>query len=154
MGQLSVVRCPWIGTQAIRRVAICALASATLLGCGKQGDKLTSVTGKVTVDGSPLTTGAVAFHPDSSKGNTTRHLPVGNMDGSGTYKLTTATKDGAPPGWYKVTVSAQQPIDPKNPYAPPKHLIHPKFSDPTTSGLEVAVVVSPAPAAYDLQLAQ
>src|SRR5207249_1945923 len=115
---------------------------------------LTPVEGKVTVNGAPLTTGSVTFQPDASKGNHTPHIPVGMIDSDGRYKLTTATKDGAPLGRYKVTVSAQQPIDPKNPYAPPKHLIDPKFSDPTTSGLEVEVVSNPPAGVYDLQLAK
>jgi hypothetical protein len=63
-----------------------------------------------------------------------------------------ATSEGAPLGWYKVTVTAQEPIDPSNPYAPPKHLISPKFSDPTTSGLAIEVLERPAAGAYDLVL--
>jgi hypothetical protein len=70
------------------------------------------------------------------------------------YQLMTATEQGAPLGWYKITVTAQEPIDPKNPYAPPKHLINPKYSDLSKSGLEVEVVPSPAAGAYDLKLAK
>jgi hypothetical protein len=131
------------------------MVCAGLLGCGAGGgDKLTPVVGKVTVDGAPLATGAVTFHPDAAKGNSTPHIPVGMVDAQGNYKLMSATKEGAPLGWYKVTVSAQEPIDPKSPYAPPKHLIDPKFSDPNTSGLEVEVVASPSAGAYELKLAK
>jgi len=131
-----------------------AILCAALVGCGKGGASLTPVEGKVMVNGAPLTTGSVTFQPDAGKGNQTPHIPVGTIDGIGTYKLMTATKDGAPPGWYKVAVSAQESIDPKNPYAPPKHLIDSKYSDPTTSGLAIEVVANPKAGAYDLKLAK
>jgi hypothetical protein len=136
------------------RVGFCAVAFAALTGCGSSGEKLTPVAGKVTVNGASLGTGSVTFHPDTAKGNSTPHIPVGTLDAQGNYKLMTATQEGAPLGWYQITVSAQEPIDPKNPYAPPKHLINPKYSDLGTSGLAVEVVPSPAPRAYDLKLAK
>ena len=138
-------------------VVICQLlvvVCAAVAGCGGGSAKLSSVAGKVTVDGAPLGTGSVSFHPNSAKGNTTPHIPVGTIDGQGKYKLMSATEAGAPLGWYTVTVTAQEPIDPKNPYAPPKHLINPKFSDINASGLEVEVVKTPAAGAYDLKLAK
>jgi hypothetical protein len=137
---------------AIVRCALCVLSIAAVSGCSGNGEKLTPVSGKVTVNGAPLTTGSVTYHPDSSKGNASLHVPVGALDAQGVYQLMTATQQGASPGWYKVTVTAQEPIDPKNPYAPPKHLINPKFSDPNTSGLAVEVIDRPAASAYDLTL--
>jgi len=136
----------------ISRVAFGGMVCVGLSGCGVPAEKFTPVVGKVTVDGTSLGTGSVTFHPDAAKGNTTPHIPVGTLDADGTYKLMSATKEGAPFGWYKVTVSAQEPIDPKNPYAPPKHLISPKFSDASTSGLEIEVVEKPQPGAYDVKL--
>ena len=79
---------------------------------------------------------------------------MGTIDGQGNYKLMTATQEGAPLGWYQVTVSAQEPIDPQNPYAPPKHLIDPKYSDVNSSGLAIEVVATPAAGSYDLKLAK
>ena len=134
-------------------VSLCGVICAGILGCGANVEKLTPVAGRVTVNGTPLTTGGVTFHPDAAKGNNTPHIPAGTIDAKGNYKLMSATKEGAPLGWYKVTVSAQEPIDAKNPYAPPKHLISPKFSDASTSGLEIEVVASPPAGAYDLKLA-
>src|SRR5438046_2540522 len=125
-------------------LGVCGLACAALVGCGAGGEQLAPVTGQVTVDGAPLTTGSVTYHPDAEKGNNTPHIPIGTLDPDGRYKLVSATKAGAPPGWYKVTVTAQGPIDAKNPYAPPKHLINPKFSDASTSGLEIEVVDHPS----------
>jgi hypothetical protein len=136
------------------RIACCAALCAGLSGCGGAGDTLTPVAGKVTVNGAPLGTGSVTFHPDSAKGNNTPHIPVGYIDAEGNYKVTAATQEGAPLGWYKVTVTAQEPIDPKNPYAPPKHLINPKFSDVNSSGLALEVVANPAAGAYDIELSK
>lgn len=126
---------------------------ASNVGCRPKNDAFTPVEGLVTVNGAPLTTGAVTFHPEVSKGNTTAHIPVGALDGEGRYKLMSATQPGAPLGWYKVTVAAQGPIDPKNPYAAPKHLISPKYGDVNTSGLSLEVVSQAAPNAYDIKLA-
>ena len=141
-------------SRALFDIAWPALA-LVIAGCsGAKTEKLSPVAGKVTVDGAPLTTGGVTFHPDAAKGNQTPHIPVGTIDAQGNYKLISATKEGAPPGWYKVTVSAQEPIDPKNPYAPPKHLINPKFNDANTSAIEIEVVASPAAGAYDIKLAK
>jgi len=132
---------------------VCGIVCANLCGCGTTGgEKLTPVAGKVMVNGAPLTTGAVSFQPDREKGNLTQQIPIGTLDAQGRYELTSATKKGAPLGWYKVAVSAQEPIDPKNPYAPPKHLVNPKFSDANTSGLTVEVVASATPGAYDFEV--
>jgi hypothetical protein len=134
------------------RLVCLSIACLCLSGCETGGERLTPVTGKVTVGGAPLTGGSVTFQPDAAKGNKTQHIPVGTLDGEGNYKLMSATAEGAPLGWYQVTVTAQAPIDAKNPYAPPKHLIHPRFSDPSTSGLAVEVVENAPPGRYDFQV--
>jgi predicted small lipoprotein YifL len=135
-----------------RLIGLLSLATAlgaTLAGCGQGGGDLMPVNGKVTADGQPLTTGAVTFHPDATKGNTTPHIPVGMIDEQGNYKLMSANREGAPPGWYKVTVIAEGPPDEKNPYAPRKSIINRKFADVQSSRFEVEVVEKPAPGAYD-----
>jgi len=108
----------------------------------------------VSVNGTPLTTGSVTFHPDATSGNMTQHIPTGTIDPQGNYRLTSATKDGAPHGSYKVSVTAKAAIDPKNPYAPPTHLIDRKYADPATSGLTMQVSASSAPGTYDIKLAK
>lgn len=130
---------------------LCCIIGALVAGCNQSGD-LTPVVGSVTLDGKPLTTGSVSFHPDTSKNNNAPQIAVGMLDDKGTYKLVSANKEGAAPGWYKVTITAQEPADPKNPYAPPKHLINPKFSDPQTSGIAVQVAKNPAPGVYDFKV--
>jgi hypothetical protein len=129
-------------------------AVVTPIGCGPGAgeERLVPVAGKVTLNDQPLGTGAVVFHPDAAKGNAARHVPVGALDADGNFKLESAKRPGAPLGWYKVTVSAQAPGDANNPYAPPKHLIHPRFADPQTSGLSVEVVANPAAGAYDFKV--
>lgn len=141
--------------RTIGLVCLLMAPAAFTTGCGKEaakGERLTPVVGKVTLNGKPLGAGAVTFHPDTSKGNNSPHIPVGMLDASGEYKLMSATKDGAPLGWYKITVSAQEPIDLNNPYAPPKNIINPKFGDVQTSGLSLQVVENPAPGAYDIKV--
>jgi hypothetical protein len=81
-----------------------------MIGCTGSDDigPVQQVTGKVTIDGTPLAGGTVTFHPDTKKGNKTK----GGISGivkNGEYTLSTATvtttKPGAPAGWYKVTIS-------------------------------------------------
>jgi hypothetical protein len=140
-----------------RLLGATGLLCAFLAGCAQEppaAEKFFPVTGKVTMGGQPLTAGSVTFHPDAAKGNNSPHVPVGFLDAQGNYTLKTGTKDGAPPGWYKVTISAQEPADGKNPYAPPKHLINPKFGGEQTSGLGAQVVENPTPNAYDFYVSK
>lgn len=124
-----------------------------LAGCGGGGEKLIPVEGKVTVDGQPLTTGTVIFHPDTAKGNATMHEPRGELDQTGTYKIAVGTTTtGAPPGWYKVYVYAAVKTNPQDPYSPEKWLVDPKYGDAATSGLAVEVKDGAPSGHYDLKL--
>jgi hypothetical protein len=69
------------------------------------------IEGTVLVDGKPLVgmTGAVTFIPDKSRGNDSSFRAVGLIDKEGRYTLFTKGKPGAPPGRYKVIVSAVPP---------------------------------------------
>jgi hypothetical protein len=112
------------------------------------------VQGKVTLDGTALTTGSLVFKPDTAKGNTSAFQPASEIATDGTYNLYTKEKPGAPAGWYKVGVVAEGPASATDPYAPRKSLVAQKYNDPETSGLAVEVVASPAPGAYDLELSK
>jgi hypothetical protein len=137
------------------RLGFCFVVIVGMAGCqARSGGKFVAVRGKVAMNGAPLTSGAVTFQPDGEKGNQSLHIPVGTLDAQGQYELTSATQKGAPPGWYKVAINAQEPIDPKNPYAPPKHLINPKFGDASTSGLAVEVKENGAAGSYDFQVSK
>ena len=139
------------------RLASAALCAGLLLavptGCNRGPDlKLVPVSGRVTYDGRPVTTGSISFRPDTAKGNSSPYEPAGDIDANGNYKLYTAGKEGAPPGWYKVAVVSTAEPDPENPSAVPKSFIPRKYGEPTNSGLEKEVVEQPPTSAYDIDL--
>jgi hypothetical protein len=136
------------------RIGGLAVALLGCIGCAKDsnGEKLLPVQGKVRYQGKPLTTGTVIFVADTSKGNTTKHEPRGAIDDQGNYRVTTAGRPGAPPGWYKVAVIAHKPPSPNAPYAVTESLLPKKYGDANTSGLAIEVRDKPADAAYDLVL--
>ena len=128
-------------------------------GCGGMGsEKVVPVTGRVMVDGMPMSQGTVTFMPDESKGNKTQLTPGGMIDGSGNYKLMTGDREGAPPGWYRVGVSPMgmsmgggMPTQ-SDPTKLEKSGPNKKYQLPSTSGISIEVVESPAAGAYDLKL--
>lgn len=83
-----------------------SLVSFTLPGCGSstaKTDDLRQVTGTVTYDGMPLTSGFVTFMPAGETGNSA----TGDLDSSGGYSLSTRSpRDGVQPGSYKVAVTS------------------------------------------------
>jgi hypothetical protein len=132
-----------------------------MIGCDSSGvGKTVPVVGKITVNGEPLTTGTgyVLFRPDKAKGNDSPFEPGGTMDKDGNYRLSTKTKDGAPPGWYRVEVFVSLPPAgvPQGKRtaanAAPVSLIDTKYNSVETSGLAVEVVNNASPGAYDLAL--
>ena len=131
------------------------VAFAVLLsGCSTGKEEWVRVEGLVTVNGQPLPSGTIVFHPDASRGNTSKREPRGTIGRGepGRYRLTTDGRDGAPPGWYQVTVFALQPITRENSQRPPEWLADPKYADVGTSGLAVAVRKDAGGGAYDLDL--
>jgi len=146
--------------------AVCLLAVAcSAIGCGGDPDvgKVVAVSGQVFVGAEPLrgTQGTITFVPDLSKGNSTTVQPTGTLDDDGNYTLYYAQgKKGAPLGWYKIQVSAahlgpgmQMPRPKGVPGASKvKPTINSKFANAKTSGLEVEVVETPGPGAYDVKL--
>jgi hypothetical protein len=146
-------------------LALCLTLAAA--GCGSSF-KTVPVTGKILVDGKPLTEAdaTIVFRPDPSKGNALSMDFSGLADEEGNYTLYYENgKPGAAPGWYKVAVVATEPLNfrtgpddmkkgRKVIAGPPvrKTLIDRKYTLPTTSGIEIEVVEKPAPGAYDLQL--
>jgi hypothetical protein len=88
-----------------------ALVLAGLTGCGKSGpapiekQKTVPVSGVLTYKGKPVPNASVIFQSIDGKVSS-----WGTTDAAGTFTLTTyASQDGAPPGKYKVTVSAGGP---------------------------------------------
>ncbi|MDB5307617.1 MAG: hypothetical protein JWO38_1819 [Gemmataceae bacterium] len=118
-----------------------------LVGCGT---KRVPVTGAVTLDGKPLSGGVLTFCPNESKGNMARISCPGPVKG-GTFTLMTnavtqsETGAGVPLGWYKVILVTDLP-------GQPKLDVHRRFTRVETTPLELEVVETPQPGAYDIQL--
>src|SRR5262249_38077153 len=95
--------------------------------------------------------------PDAAKGNSAPFEPAGTVNKQGKYTLSTNGRKGAPPGWYKVTVTAVAPAEPdakpgRSHHPLPRSLLPAKFGHANTHDLSVEVVANPAPGAYDLKL--
>jgi hypothetical protein len=138
-------------------VGLCAALG--FAGCGDASGvgKTVPVTGKVTLGGQALKVGIVVFTPDAGRGNTSKWVPSGMIGADGTYSLHTDTKEGAPPGWYKVSINTTVPppgdLQPGTP--PPMPVaINAMYNDPDRSGFAFEVTESPAPDAYDIPLKQ
>jgi hypothetical protein len=125
-----------------------------MASCSTGKEECLRVEGLITVNGQPLLSGTIVFHPDASKGNTSKREPRGTIvrGKPGRYRLTTDGQDGAPPGWYQVTVFALQPITRENSQRPPEWLADPKYADLKTSGLAVMVNKDARSGAYDFDL--
>jgi hypothetical protein len=139
---------------ALRSVPFLVLITLTLAsaGCGRGLPVLVPVRGKVTLpSGTPIHNGSVTLYPDTAKGNKSKELPIGAIDAQGNFTVMTGTREGAPPGWYKVAISAAEQIDPNNPYFT-DWLIHERYINPETSRLTAEVVESPTAGRYDFQV--
>ncbi len=133
-----------------------------ILGCGDASGVGTTypVSGTITFNGEPLNAEntSVLFKPDASRGNASPFEPVGTADADGSYTLITRGKDGAPPGWYKVVVTAfnglaKHPAGPKQDRHPAARSLLPgRYGLAETTTLSVEVVANPARGAYDLKL--
>ena len=117
----------WLG------IGVVLVFASIVGGCGGQGAQ---VTGTVTLDNEPLTTGTVSFHPEQPG-----PFAYGQIDSSGRYTLNTGTEEGLTPGNYTVTVDATElvPATPTNPEPLPKLLTPERYRDKTTSGIAVEV---------------
>jgi hypothetical protein len=94
----------WIGVLAVTLSAGCSKGPPPI-----KGTKLSlyPVTGKLLMDGQPMTRATIIFHPikEWPKGTATSR-PRAVVDKDGTFKVSTyANADGAPAGDYKVTIS-------------------------------------------------
>lgn len=144
--------------QRVCRVFATGVLALFLIGCGKSEAKFTPVpvSGKVTIGNAALPMGTITFHPDTEKGNTLIRVAQGTIQSDGTYKLAIVNSDGvqldgAPPGWYKVTVVMTGMSDPaqiktKIPY------IEGKYSDTKYTPLSVEVREGAPAGSYDIKL--
>lgn len=128
-------------------LGVCGLL--TLTGCGNRFNPK-PVSGKVTVDGEPLTHFRVSFVPDADKGNNNAVACLGKMDDQGRYELQMDTVNpsdrgrGAPLGWYKVVLQVVRGDPPCD--------VDRKFTKVETTPLSIEVVDNPQPDHYDLKM--
>lgn len=107
---------------------VCLLAMAS--GCGDGRPERASVSGKVLVDGKPLSKGNITFVPEGGRPSVARIQPDGSFELS-----CFDDDDGAIIGTHQVAISAKDIISEDNIkwHAPPK------YSDYRNSGLTVEV---------------
>jgi hypothetical protein len=119
----------------------CLGVGAIVAGC-ERNEELIPVAGNVTLRGRPLTEGVVSFRPDAVQGNTSLHHPTGSIDRQGNYRLSVGKREGAPAGWYKVIVIANEPTpdDPKQVHpGMPKLIIDRRYTWPDSTPLKAEV---------------
>jgi hypothetical protein len=91
----------------------------------------------------------VGFVPDKSSGNDSPLRAEGEIDAEGRYLLFARGKPGAPPGQYKVVVSAVPPGAERD---ASRLAVHPRYVVEDNTPLRVEVVPDPTPGHYDLKL--
>jgi hypothetical protein len=81
---------------------LCCLLMLVSAGCGSKYPPTAQVKGKITLNGKPVTTGRISFHP------TTGERPaLGHIGPDGAYSLTTFERgDGALLGHHKVSIKS------------------------------------------------
>jgi len=123
-----------------------ALFLTLFVGCGSG---LVPLSGTVTFsdDGTPLTTGSIAFRQVGGG-----HEGRATIQPDGTYSATFGGERGLPPGTYQVVVFAQAtiPIDEEAGIFNYEQLINRRYEDPATSGLSVTVNASTR--TFDIQV--
>ncbi len=118
-------------------VATLLLLALGMSGCGGAYDS--TAYGTVTLDGTIVPRGTVAFHPTS--GGPAAYSPIGS---SGSYSIRTGREEGLPAGQYQVTVTAneqQAQFESKDgrPMPPGKAITPPWYRTKETSGLSFTV---------------
>ncbi len=123
-----------------------------LAGCGgEESIDRVPVSGQVTLNDQPVSSGNVEFHP-VGESSEEPSIPVSTIGEDGKYSLATPMGEGAAPGSYKVVVRITEPTDPNDPYSPPKLLSPERYNNPDQTDLKIEVVPTPEPGAYDLKL--
>ena len=118
----------------VRATCAAVLAAGALLAAGGCSGEA-RVSGSVTFDNQPLTTGVVSFHPVGEGPGA-----LGKIDESGNYTAAVGSGGGLPPGEYVVTVVANEPpVQPKDPRmapAPGKRITPEKYATKERSDLK------------------
>lgn len=139
----------------IQMAVVFAFLSVLTVGCSDGGVDSVAVSGKVTLNGSPLEGVSVRFNPEAGGDG---QFSQGITDSQGNYVLKDRRgREGVAPGKYAVTFSklvrpdgsaiteesaAEEAIDPDSVGGEgvPKELLPPKYSDVTQAEHQVEVV--------------
>lgn len=135
---------------SLRLIGFALLVACCLaIGCGA-GGKVANVpvSGKVSVNGTPVTSGQVSFIP--AAGTEGGGLSAGPIDNAGTYTISTGGSAGAPLGKYKVTVTPS--MVPSGGKGMPAVAFNKRYLDSKSSPITIDVVANPAAGHYDLKL--
>jgi hypothetical protein len=131
------------------RVVVCCCGLLMLAGCSSNTDprldKLVSVKGKVTLNGTPLPDGRVSFYLLDRDPNTPFPVPSGKIEADGSYKLDTQGRTGAPLGKYRAAVDRGEDRKAWN-------QVDPIYLNRNKSPLEIEVTENKPEGAYDLNL--
>jgi hypothetical protein len=119
-----------------RALIFVLLGCVVSVGCG--GENLSSLHGKVTLDGAPVTSGNIVFLPEGSEG---RKAAAAIENGN----YTVPAEEGLTPGKYRVELSWRKPTGRKMPSADPgismdetKEAIPARFNTESTLTAELA----------------
>ena len=132
---------------------ILVVGMTALAGCGGGAAPVPTVgavlpvSGHVTLGGKPLPGGSVILRPDKGKGNDSTLTPSGDIQPDGSYTIKTIDKTGAPPGWYKVTVTGGLPLPGAQTVSVPQ-----RYASEADTPLAVEVVENAPAGAYDFKL--
>lgn len=124
------------------RIVGAAILLLVLAGCSSE-PPLTPVSGKVTLDGTPMSKGDISLR---STDPSTKDEPYAKIEADGTFKVMTKGRPGSPKGKFGVLVTAYEDLDPKNPSAAPKSIIPRRYAEKAILSLDVPS------ANYDLSL--
>ena len=123
-----------VGTPRIWFTAWNLLSLAACLGCGPATPEVVPVTGKVLLDGQPLTVGRVLTTPSAGRGSN------GLIGSDGTFELSTfGQRDGALIGRHKVAVVAYEGKTGGPEAGLGKLLVPERYTNAETSGLTIDV---------------
>src|SRR5262245_57162415 len=112
---------------------VCFLLVGLLLsGCSKQAEPI-HVSGTVTFRGKPVRGGVIVIHPEVAKGNQGERGYAVIKDGKFDTRLDNGK--GAPPGFVKVVVAAEENSNPEMEYKPlfPPHRFETEVSPTNTT---------------------
>lgn len=141
------------------RSSVGALILFLLSGCGDSGEVLYPVHGRVLKNAEPIqpATGFVVLQPDAERGNEATVEPAGRIEPDGRFTVYTNDRSGAPPGWYRVVVTASGPPAKPGPEQSNKRPVIPslvpsEYGQVDLTPLRIEVAADAAHDAYDLTI--